>query len=148
SAHYNLGLALQDQGEFRQALEELRRGHELGSRGPRWPYPSAQQVRQCERLVELQGKFADFLAGKATPANAQERIDLAQLCQLYRKQYAAAARFYEEAFAGQPKLAEELNSHRYNAACAAALAGCGQGQDADKLDGKEKARLRGRALAW
>jgi hypothetical protein len=70
------------------------------------------------------------------------------LCQLYRKQYAAAARFYEEAFTAQPKLAEELNSHRYNAACAAALAGCGQGKDADHLDEKEKARLRGRALAW
>src|SRR5262249_44479124 len=52
-------------------------------------------------------------------------------------------------FAEQPRLAENLQAfHRYNAARAAALAGCGQGQDADKLDAKEKARLRGRALAW
>ena len=45
----------------------------------------------------------------------------------------AAARFYEEAFAAQPKLADDLGAaHRYNAACAAALAGCGQSKDAGK----------------
>jgi WD40 repeat protein/serine/threonine protein kinase/tetratricopeptide (TPR) repeat protein/thiol-disulfide isomerase/thioredoxin len=146
-AHCNLGQALKLQGEFRQALEELRRGHELGSRNPAWPYPSAQWVRQCERLVELDGKLSGFLERKATPASAAERIELAGLCSLKHRD-GAAARFYEEAFAEQPKLAEALNAHRYNAACAAALAGCGQGKDADQLDAKEKSRLRGRALAW
>jgi tetratricopeptide (TPR) repeat protein len=149
-AHCNLGFALQQRGEFREALGELRRGHELGFKRPGWPYPSAQWVLQCERLVELDGKLPGFLEGKATPASAAERIELALLCQLYLKQYAAAARFYEEAFADQPKLAEKLGAagSRYDAACAAALAGCGRGKDADKLDAKEKARLRGRALAW
>jgi superkiller protein 3 len=146
-AHCNLGRALQQQGKFRQALEELRRGHELASRRRGWPYPSAEWVRQCERLVELDEKLDGFLDRKATPASAAERIELAQLCSL-KHLHRAAARFYEDAFAAQPKLAEELNSHRYNAACAAALAGCGQGKDADKLDEKEKARLRGQALAW
>ena len=37
---------------------------------------------------------------------------------------------------------------RYNAACAAALAACGQGKDADKLDDKKRARLRRQALDW
>src|SRR5262249_33245604 len=32
--------------------------------------------------------------------------------------------------------------------CAAALAGCGVGRDADKLDAKEKKKLRRQALAW
>src|SRR5262249_42170598 len=53
--------------------------------------------------------------------------------------------FYEEAFAAQPTL---LAAHRYNAARAAALAGCGRGKDADKLDDKERARLRRQALDW
>jgi serine/threonine protein kinase/Flp pilus assembly protein TadD len=146
--HYNLGQILVQQGQFRQALEELRRGHELGSKDPRWPYPSAQFVRQCERLVELDGKLPAFLEGKATPASAAERIELARLC-LVKHLDGAAARFYEEAFTAEPKLAENLQAfHRYNAACAAALAACGQGKDADQLDEKEKARLRGRALAW
>jgi hypothetical protein len=38
--------------------------------------------------------------------------------------------------------------HRYNAACAAALAAAGGGTDAGKLDGEERARLRGQALTW
>src|SRR5262249_48397493 len=62
---------------------------------------------------------------------------------------AAAARFYEHAFAGDPTLADNPQApHRYNAACAAALAGCGQGKDADKLNAKERARLRRQALDW
>jgi serine/threonine protein kinase len=51
--HCNLGLLLQQKGEFGAALEELRRGHELGSRNPRWSYPSARWVQECERLIEL-----------------------------------------------------------------------------------------------
>jgi tetratricopeptide (TPR) repeat protein len=147
-AHCNLCKVLLQQGEFHRGLEEARRGHELGSKRPGWRHPSAQWVRQCERLIELDGKLPGFLERKATPASAAERIELAVLCQLYRKQYAAAARFYEEAFSAERKLSEELNSHRYNAACAAALAGGGRGKDANNLDEKEKARLRGRALAW
>jgi hypothetical protein len=38
--------------------------------------------------------------------------------------------------------------HRYNAACAAALVASGKGEDADKLDDKERARLRQQALGW
>src|SRR5262249_40872652 len=68
--------------------------------------------------------------------------------QLYRKEYGAAVRFYADAFAADPNLAEALDGDRYNAACAAALAGCGQGQDADRLDARERARLRGLALDW
>jgi tetratricopeptide (TPR) repeat protein len=146
-AHCNLGLALLPQGHFREALEELRRGHELGSRGPRWRYPSAQWVRQAERLVELDEQLPAFRDGRKTPASAGERVELAGLCALKRL-HGAAARFYADAFAAEPKLAERLGSHRYNAACAAALAGCGQGQDADQLDSKERTRLRRQALEW
>src|SRR5205823_5291621 len=72
------------------------------------------------------------------------------MCQLPCKSlYAAATRFYAEAFAQQPKLADDLNAQpRYEAACAAALAGCGQGKDADQSDAKERARLRRQALDW
>src|SRR5262249_20128879 len=49
----------------------------------------------------------------------------------------------------QPKLADDLRSgDRYDAACAAALAGCGQGKDADQTDEKERPRLREQALTW
>jgi serine/threonine-protein kinase len=74
---------------------------------------------------------------------------MARLCQVHKQQYAAAARLYAAAFAADPKLAEDLRAgHRYNAACAAALAGCGQGTDAAPGDGKERSRLRRQALDW
>jgi Flp pilus assembly protein TadD len=146
--HYNLGATLRLRCEFRQALEEVRRAHELGSRDPHWRYPSAEWVRQCERLVELEPKLPDILDGKITPASADERIELAGLCSL-KHLNGAAAHFYEDAFAAEPKLADDLvAAYRYNAACAAAGAGCGQGKDAGQLEEKEKARLRGQARDW
>jgi Flp pilus assembly protein TadD len=149
-AHYNLGLCLVEQGQFSQAVQELRRSHVLGSKKRRWPYPSAQWVRNCERLVELGDKVPAILNGEKQPADSAERLALAQLCQLpCKKRCAAAVRFYSEAFDEEPKLPDDLNAqHRYDAACAAALAGCGQGKDADQLDSKERARLRQQALDW
>jgi serine/threonine-protein kinase len=90
------------------------------------------------------------LSGKEQPADAAERIELAELCQLpCKKRYADAARFYGEAFAAEPQRAgDRPSAARYNAACAAALAGCGQGQDADTLDSTARARLRQQALDW
>ena len=89
-----------------------------------------------------------FLDGTTTPASPAERVELAGFCALKRLNR-AAARFYDQAFAAEPKLAEDAKvRHRYHAARAAALAGCGQGDDADKLDQAEKAQWRGRALEW
>jgi tetratricopeptide (TPR) repeat protein len=148
-AHCGLGLVLAQQGEFRQALEELRRGHELGSRRPTWRYPSAQWVRQAERLVELDAKLPSILTGEAKPANTDECVELALVCVLYKKLNRAGADLFARAFAEQPQLAEDLGpQHRYNAACAAALAGCGQGKDADQSDARERTRLRRQALDW
>jgi tetratricopeptide (TPR) repeat protein len=148
-AHCNLGVVLRRQGRFAEALASLKRGHELGSKQPGWRYPSAQWVRQAEQLVALDAKLPKCLKGEAEPADAGECIGLARLCQQYKKRYAAAARFYAEAFTSEPKQADDLRSQdRYNAACAAALACCGQGEDADKLAEPERARLQRQALDW
>jgi hypothetical protein len=40
------------------------------------------------------------------------------------------------------------SDHRYNAACAAALAGCGQGADGADLTPARRAALRAKALGW
>jgi tetratricopeptide (TPR) repeat protein len=143
-AHCYLALTLQEQGEFRKALEAMRRGHELGSRKPRWPHPSADWLRRCQRLVELEEQLPGLLAGKTTPASAEEGIEIAEVCAL-KRQPRAALRFYEDAFAAQPRL---LARHRYNAACVATRAGCGRGEDAGALDDNERGRLRSRALGW
>jgi tetratricopeptide (TPR) repeat protein len=148
-AHCNLGLVLIRLGQFREAIEELRRGHELGSRNPRWANPSAQWLRDAERLADLDARLPALLQDREQPKDADERLVLAQLCRFSKRLFAAAARWYSEAFAAQPGLADNLSAgHRYNAACAAALAGCAQGQDAGGLGDPERADLRNQAVNW
>ena len=148
-SHCNIGRILVMKGQFAEALVYLRRGHELGSKDPRWPHPSAQWVRQAEQLIELDAKLPQVLRGETKPANAVNCIEFAIMCGQYKTLYVASARFYAAAFAIQPALADDLNNqHRYNAACAAALAGCGQGKDAAELPAEESARLRKQALDW
>jgi serine/threonine protein kinase/tetratricopeptide (TPR) repeat protein len=62
---------------------------------------------------------------------------------------AAALRFAAEAVAAELKLGHNPPSWiRYNAACHAAVVGCGQAQDATGLSDAERARLRRQALDW
>jgi hypothetical protein len=118
------------------------------SRRPGWREPSGEWARECRRLLHLQGKLPDVLAGKVAPASEAERTEYAGLCALLQ-QHATAARLYAEAFAADPRLADDLGAeHRYNAACAATLAAAGQGTDAAELADKERARLRQQALDW
>jgi serine/threonine-protein kinase len=143
-AHCNLGLALRDQGRFREALDELRRGHELGARNPVWRYPSAAWVADCQRLMEFDALLAAVLGGAAMPADADAAWGLVRVCRLTGR-HAAAARFcvVAFAFAAAPANVQDV----YNAACSAALAGCGQAVDAPSEDAK-RIRLRAQALAW
>jgi serine/threonine protein kinase/tetratricopeptide (TPR) repeat protein len=145
-AHCNLGHTLRQQGRFVDALEALKKGHELGSS---WNYPSAQWVKDCELLAELDDKLLQVLRGKIEPSDVRERLALAQFCLIYKRQYVTAYRFHCLAFAQQPASADDPRTgHRYNAARAAALAACGKGKDADKLDAKECADLRQQSLKW
>jgi hypothetical protein len=72
-------------------------------------------------------------------------LDLAQMCQTYKKMFHASAQLYERAFKSAGPAWDDL--HRYQAARAAALAASGQG-DAVKLPEADKARWRGQARAW
>jgi tetratricopeptide (TPR) repeat protein len=109
---------------------------------------SRQKLAHAERLRELLRRLPAVLTGKDKPKSPAEGCDFANLCsQPFQKRYAKAASLFAQAFAAEPKLAEDLSAnHRYNATCCASLAGCGQG--ADKRDDKERARLRGQALQW
>jgi superkiller protein 3 len=148
-AHGALGQALLKQGRFAEARAATRRCLDLLPPNDPLRKLGMQQLRQCERWRALDEKLPALLKGEVKPADVAERLDLAQLCQGYKQLYAAAARFYAEAFAEQPKLAADPRSqHRYAAACAAALAAADRGKDADKLGGKERARLRQQALDW
>jgi tetratricopeptide (TPR) repeat protein len=147
-AHCNLGSALKQQGRFSEALLAFKRGHELGTKQPGWPYPSAQWVREAELMTVMESKLTAFLKGEFQPKDTEERLGLIGVCQ-GKKLQAAAARLYTDAFAADRKLADDLRAeHLYNAACSAALAAAGQGEDAAKLNDIERSRLRKQALDW
>jgi serine/threonine protein kinase/Flp pilus assembly protein TadD len=146
-AHCNLGSVLRQQGELVRALAAYRQGHELGSRRPGWPYPSAQWVEDCQRLIELERRLPAVLRREVQPADAAERVAYAQLCS-YKKLHAAAARLWEEAFTADPKQDDLEGRWRYAAACAAALAGAGRGADAGAVTEAERARWRRQAVQW
>jgi hypothetical protein len=86
-----------------------------------------------------------LLAGQEQTADGAERLALAWLSQ-QKQLYATAASGYAKAFAAEPRLAED--GHRYDAACAAVRAGCGEGQDATGLGVQERVRLRCQARDW
>src|SRR5262249_9139343 len=109
-----------------------------------WHYPSAQWVRECERLVEIDARRDAVLRGETTPASAAESNEYAQLFR-YHSLHAASARFRAAAFADDPALADDLKAgHR----CAAALAAAGQALASGELSGKERVRWRQQALEW
>jgi tetratricopeptide (TPR) repeat protein len=148
-AHCNLGLMFARQGRFAEALAEFKLGHELGTQQPGWSYPSELWLRTAEQFAGREAKLEQVLSGQAKPANAAECLELAKLCQQYKQLHTAAFRFYEEAFAAQPGLADDMQKQsRYDAARAAALAGCGHGKDAGNLSEEERTRLRRQALTW
>jgi Flp pilus assembly protein TadD len=141
-AHCNLGLCLVRKGDFAEALPLLQRGNQLGSRVPGWPHTSAAWVSECERLLKLQEQVEDVLRGKIK-LEENARIDFAHLL-LYKGRYVEAAGFYQELLRDRPELAQNLAAQeRYNAACAASLAGCGRGKGA--ADAPTQARWRKQA---
>jgi tetratricopeptide (TPR) repeat protein len=145
-AHVNLGVALSHKGDLDGAIAEFREAIRLD------PEDAAAQtnLRIAQRMRELLPRLSEVLAGKDKPKSPAEGCEFGRLCgQPFQKRYAEAVRRFAEAFAADPNLAADLTaSHRYNAACYAALAAAGQGADAATIDAQERTRLRRRALAW
>ena len=93
----------------------------------------------CSRVI---------IKGDQQPKNDAERLQLGQ--RAYDKAiHATAARLWGEAIAADPKLGDDRQAgHRYNAACAAAMAGTDQGIDNPMPDAAAKAKLRNQAQDW
>lgn len=141
ASHHFLGVVLQDEGRLGDAAAAYAQAVELGD-------ASAEPKRLlCERFSALRQRLPAVVQGSDRPVDALESIEFGWLCaQPFERRYSRAAGLFAAAFGAEPKLAEA--PHRYQAACAAARAGCGLGEEAVTLDEKEKVRLRQQALAW
>ncbi|HKB05098.1 MAG TPA: tetratricopeptide repeat protein [Gemmataceae bacterium] len=142
-AQCNLGHALAAVGQFADSLASLERGHSLGSRRKGWPYPSADWVRDARGRVDLDRKLTMAMSGGAKPAD-EDLIPLARFAARDRKMPGPAAALYAAAFAARPRRAEDVRAgHRYDAACAAALAAADE-----KVAEADRARWQRQALDW
>jgi tetratricopeptide (TPR) repeat protein len=147
NAHGALGQTLLGQGRFQEARDATNRCMVLlPAASPIRPLV-ARQLQQCEQFLALEGRLPAVLRDDDKPRPAQ-RLLFANLC-VQTKRYAAAARLFATALVEHPQLGDDRQAqHRYNAACAASLAACGQGKDAVKLTDKEKTGLRQQAQDW
>jgi tetratricopeptide (TPR) repeat protein len=144
-AYLGLALALKDQNKLEESVAALRKAEKISPGHPL----IGNHLRLTKRWLELDKKLPAMLSGKEQLRTAQEQTEIAAFCAVYKKRYRAAANFYAAAFLAEPKLAGDLRfQHRYKAACAAALAADGKGEDAADLDDKERARLRQQARDW
>jgi tetratricopeptide (TPR) repeat protein len=147
-AHGSLGAALLYTGCYAEARDALAQALQLYPKKDPRRAVNAGRVQVCERLLKLEARLPRLLRGEDQPGSAQENLDLATICQ-HRRLYAAAARCFAAAFAADPKLADDRGpTHRYYAACAAALAAAGQGKGDLPSDEAARARLRAQALEW
>ena len=123
--------------------------------GRKDPEGEAEACREMARLrdsdpamMALDARLSAIIKGEQQPKDNADRLQLAQ--RAYDKAlHATAARLWAEALATDPKLGDDRQAqHRYNAACAAALAGSGRGKDQPAPDDAARARLRRQALDW
>jgi tetratricopeptide (TPR) repeat protein len=149
--HCRLGRLFRMQGRFKEAVASLQRGHELGSNQAGWNVPSGQWLAEAQRDLVLDERLQEVVEGDTVPVDAEEMVSLAQLCQQpSKKLYRKAVALYEQAFESEPELAElrPNQPHRYNAACAAALAAAGAGIDASELGSEWQNNRRTQARQW
>jgi tetratricopeptide (TPR) repeat protein len=147
-AYDGLGIVLQNQWKPEEALAAFRRAVEVARPGSRVARSVPGQIRALEQRLALVTRLAAVLGGDARPKDAAELIAFGQIC-YDQGRHADAARLWADALAADPNLADDLRAgHRYNAACAAALAGSGKSKGDPPPDEAARAGFRTRARDW
>ncbi len=146
--HENLGYALRRKGSFSKAVQALRKAAELAVVDPRLRENLLIELALTERLNALGPLWLDFVRGTTPVKNAPDALAVARLAYDQRR-FAAASRLWQAAFQLDPSTAADMHGgYRYNAACAAVMAGCGQGTDDPPPDESTRVALRLQGLQW
>jgi serine/threonine protein kinase/tetratricopeptide (TPR) repeat protein len=146
--HHLLGIALFENGQFASAAASLSRAVELYQVGRSNHSPAQNLLARSRRMLALEPRIPALLAGTARPANTTEALALAELCAVFREDYAAAARFYAQALEMKPDHPDHRAiNHGFAAATAAARAAAGEGKG-QKPSAAARAGLRRQALVF
>ena len=147
AAYLFLGRALIEAGDLQAALDALARV-DVGPPPPDPILTASSLAARAERMIALGARLPAVAEGCDRPADPEELAAFARLA-FARRQHAASARLWAEAFAASPALAADIASlNRFQAARAAALAGTEGGPERPPSDGRSPARWREQALAW
>jgi tetratricopeptide (TPR) repeat protein len=148
NARMGLGVALEMLGAFDEAAKAFRQAVELLPPRDPWRALAEKYIKHSNAMHVLEKRLPNVLEGTESPTPV-EMLQLAVLCQQFKKRHSAAVQLYQKAFAARPALADNsAAAHRFKAACSAVLAGTGQAEDAVNLGMEEKAALRRQAHAW
>jgi serine/threonine-protein kinase len=112
------------------------------------PEQWASHVLRREAEAAILPKMPAFLDGKYQPRDNDERLALVGVGRFTNRSL-ALARLFTDAFAADLNLAGDFRSgRRFSAARAAALVGCGRGEDGAGVGEPERARWRQQARQW
>jgi tetratricopeptide (TPR) repeat protein len=130
-----------------EALAIYRRAREIGRNDPAQVTEADQRIAAVERTQVLLGRIDAVAKGDDRPRDAATFREF-QVLMYNQRRHALAASFAAEAFADNPKLADENSNHRYTAACSALLASNGLDRNDPNPDEAARARLRRQAHDW
>jgi hypothetical protein len=133
-------------GLFAESTEYYQAGLDLlpaGDRRRGW-VPGA--IKTNDSLMDMEIRIPLILAGTET-APASQLLDMAVAWAIFKRHYATAAFLFQKAFVADPRLGQS-RGQRYTGACAAALGGCGRGEDAASFSADQRTTLRNQARAW
>ena len=136
------GVALGYTGQPIAAMREFKAALELGHGDKE----VEAQLDEFRPFAVLEQNLPAILTGKEDVKEPESLVRLAKLCG-WKNLTGAAARFWQRALAADPKLGAD-QGNRYNAACAAARAGSGKGEDASSLTAEDRSRWRMQAVSW
>jgi serine/threonine protein kinase len=151
--YHGLGDVLHKDGRREEAESYYRLARplweRLASEAPTVPQHHAALGDILKRLglpAEAEAAFRNVI--KLLPDAAEFQDELGMVLIQQGKSVEAVA-VYRKALELQPLFPDEAaDMPRYNAACAAALAGCGRGKDAGNLSDEERTHLRRQSLTW
>jgi tetratricopeptide (TPR) repeat protein len=107
------------------------------------------QYNEYVSWARLDERLRPILISEERVNGPEEQVELGRMCLFYKHMYMNAGVFFAEAFGNRPELVGDLrNTNRFDAACAAALAGTGQGEDVAALQERDKQVWRERARHW
>ena len=146
---WSLGNAMASLGRYAEALPILEKARRsVNPAALNWNKGLEDYLQNVREMTTYEARLPRVALVPEVPRGPREWQLFARVA-TERKWHAAAARLWAGAFAEEPRLVGDATvQNRYNAACSAALAGCGQGKD-DPCAGRRRAkRLRDQALAW